>query len=212
MTGRFITIEGIEGVGKSTNIAFMQQILTAHNIPFVITREPGGTQLAEQIRGLLLNYEEETVAEDTELLLMFAARAQHLARVIKPALAQSKWVISDRFTDATYAYQGGGRGISVDKIAALERWVQEELQPDLTLLLDISPAVGLARVQKQRDTLDRIEREQLDFFARVRAAYLQRAQQFKARYRIINAEDKLEIVQQQIKIELERFIICHSPI
>ena len=171
---RFITIEGIEGVGKSTNIDFITRYLDRAGLPWTVTREPGGTPLAEQIRQLLLAQHSETMAEMTELLLIFAARAQHLAQVIRPALAQGRWVVSDRFTDATYAYQGGGRGLSSETIARLELLVQEELRPDLTIILDLDPGTGLERA-RQRASLDRFELEKLGFFERVRKSYLQRA-------------------------------------
>lgn len=195
--GRFITVEGIEGAGKSTAMQFIAQYLRAKNIPLVVTREPGGTLIAEDIRQLLLTPHEEAMAIDTELLLMFASRAQHIANVIRPALTKGQWVLCDRFTDASYAYQGGGRGIAAERIAALEAWVQGELQPNLTLLLDLPAEIGLMRI-KDRKTQDRIEREQHVFFARVRQAYLARAQHFPQRFKIINAAEDLPQVQAQL--------------
>ena len=192
--GLFVTIEGGEGVGKSTNIAFIADQLQQANIPFVLTREPGGTELAEDIRQLLLAPRDEAVAENTELLLMFAARAQHIAEVIEPALARGQWVVCDRFTDATFAYQGGGRGIGADKIADLEQWVQGDLRPDYTLLLDAPVDIGLARANK-RGELDRFEREQALFFDRVRTTYLSLAAKHKERYRVIDASQNLAAVQ-----------------
>ncbi len=196
-TGLFITLEGGEGAGKSTQLAYIRQRIEAADIPLHVTREPGGTPLAEQIRALLLDHREESMASDTELLLMFAARAQHLAQLIHPALARGEWVLCDRFTDATYAYQGGGRGIDFARIAVLEDWVQGELRPDLTLLLDLPVEVGMARAG-QRGDLDRFEREQRDFFEHVRAAYLARAEQEPQRFRIIDASQDITGVQRQI--------------
>ncbi|HHH49335.1 MAG TPA: dTMP kinase [Gammaproteobacteria bacterium] len=195
--GLFITLEGGEGAGKSTQLAYLRQRIEAAGIPLHVTREPGGTPLAEQIRALLLDHRDEEMAPDTELLLMFAARAQHLARLVRPALARGEWVLCDRFTDATYAYQGGGRGIGFARIAVLEDWVQGELRPDLTLLLDLPVAVGMARAGR-RGELDRFEREQRDFFERVRAAYLTRAEQEPQRFRVIDAAQDIAGVQRQI--------------
>lgn len=198
-TGRgvFITVEGGEGVGKSTNIAFIAEQLQLADIPFVLTREPGGTPLAEDIRQLLLRPgKEEKIAENTELLLMFAARAQHIDTVIVPALDKGQWVVCDRFTDATYAYQGGGRGISQRKIADLEQWVQGGLRPDYTVLLDAPVEVGMARASK-RGELDRFELEQQQFFENVRAAYLSLARQHD-RYRVIDAAQDLAAVQSSL--------------
>ena len=195
--GLFITLEGGEGAGKSTQLAYIRQRIEAAGIPLHVTREPGGTPLAEQIRTLLLDHRDEEMAPDTELLLMFAARAQHLARLVRPALARGEWVLCDRFTDATYAYQGGGRGIGFARIAVLEDWVQGKLRPDLTLLLDLPVAVGMARAGR-RGELDRFEREQRDFFERVRAAYLTRAEQAPQRFRVIDAAQDIAGVQRQI--------------
>jgi dTMP kinase len=195
--GYFITVEGIEGAGKSTAMQFIAEHLRSKNISLVVTREPGGTPLAEDIRRLLLTSHTEIMTTDTELLLMFASRAQHLANVIRPALAKGQWVLSDRFTDASYAYQGGGRDIAMERIAVLETLVQGEIQPDLTLLLDLPVEVGLARI-KDRKTQDRIEREQHAFFTRVREAYLTRAQRFPQRFKIINAAEDLPNVQAQL--------------
>lgn len=195
--GKFITIEGIEGVGKTTNISFVRQWLKQQNIPHIATREPGGTPLAEDIRELLLAPREEQVGEDTELLLMFAARAQHLAAVIIPALEQGNWVLCDRFTDATYAYQGGGRGIAMDKIARLEALVQGELRPDLTMVLDVPVELGLSRALG-RSAPDRFEQEKTDFFEKVRACYLERAASNPEQYRVIDASQPLDQVQQDL--------------
>ena len=201
--GRFITIEGTEGVGKTTNIEFIRQWIEARDIELVQTREPGGTPFAEDVRELLLAVRSEAVDETAELLLMFAARAQHLNKVIKPALDRGAWVLCDRFTDSTYAYQGGGRGIDINKIAALEGFVQGDLRPDMTLILDIDVEVGLERASK-RAALDRFEFEQVEFFERVRAAYLTRAEQASERYRIVDAGQPLLSVKSDIKQVLEQ--------
>ena len=195
--GYFITLEGIEGAGKSTAIQFIAEYLTAKGIDCIITHEPGGTVIAEDIRKVLLAHYTESMCPYTELFLYFASRAQHLTKVITPALAANKWVVSDRFTDASYAYQGVGRNIPEEHIAVLENWVQGDLRPDLTLVLDIDAAVGLSRV-KNSGTLDRIESEKLDFFQRVREYYLQRAKQNPARYKVIDAMHPLADVKQQI--------------
>ncbi len=195
--GKFLTIEGTEGVGKSTNLAFVRDWLVARGLEVVVTREPGGTPLAEEVRGLLLSKRDESVDETAELLLVFAARAQHLAQVIKPALARGAWVLSDRFTDATYAYQGGGRGLSKSVIEQLEQLVQGNLRPDLTLILDIDVELGLNRA-RQRGELDRFESETIGFFERVRAAYRQRAQVAPERYALVDAGKTLPEVQAEI--------------
>ena len=200
--GLFITIEGIEGVGKSTNMECVHQSLLAAGIDVVLTREPGGTELGEKIRGLLLDHRNQSMVEDTELLLMFAARAQHLAEVIKPALARGAWVLCDRFTDATYAYQGGGRGIEMDRIAQLEQWVQADLRPDATLLLDASVEVGLARAAGRDQASDRFEREKENFFVKVRNAYLVLAEKNPERYHTIDASKSLA----QVKVQLNEVV------
>lgn len=205
MRGKFITLEGAEGVGKTTNLEFIRRQIEAVGREVVVTREPGGTPLGEQIRSLVLQRRDDGMASDTELLLMFAARAEHLAHVIRPALDAGKWVLCDRFTDATYAYQGGGRGIPGARIAVLEDWVQGELQPDLTLLLDLPVAEGLQRAGK-RSAPDRFESEQAAFFERVRQAYLALAHQHPQRYRVIDAAQPLEIVQQRIHETLTGFL------
>ncbi|MDH5572304.1 MAG: dTMP kinase [Gammaproteobacteria bacterium] len=201
MAGKFITIEGSEGVGKSSNIAFIENYLRQAGKDILLTREPGGTELGEQLRGILLDARNKSISDDTELLLMFAARAQHLDQLIKPALAEGKWVICDRFTDATYAYQGGGRGIPESRIETLERWVQNDLQPDLTFLLDMPVEDGLKRAG-QRSEPDRFEQEKLEFFNHVRNSYLARAQKYHARFRVIDASPQLEAVQKQIETVL----------
>jgi dTMP kinase len=203
--GLFITIEGGEGVGKSTNIAFIAEQLQQQGIDFILTREPGGTPLAEDIRQLLLIPRNESVAENTELLLMFAARAQHIAQVIKPALQSGKWVICDRFTDATFAYQGGGRGVDLGKISDLEQWVQGDLRPDYTLLLDAPIEVGMSRATK-RGELDRFEQEQRAFFEAVRSTYLSLAEKFKQRFRIVDASQTLPAVQQSLSVIIDEMV------
>ena len=197
MSGKFITVEGIEGVGKTTNIGFVQQTLEAAGVRIVLTREPGGTPLAEAIRGLLLSPDYHGMDPLCELQLMFAARAEHLARVIHPAITAGDWVLCDRFTDATYAYQGGGRGIDTANIARLEQLVQGDFRPDVTLLLDVPVEVGLARASKRSDP-DRFEQEQVEFFERVRQTYLERAAAEPERFRVIDAALPLEQVQAQL--------------
>ena len=195
--GQFITLEGGEGVGKSTNLHFIRHWLEQRGQLVTVTREPGGTEVAEAIRNLLLTQHEEPLAVSTELLLMFAARAQHLQQLIRPALAEGRWVLCDRFTDATYAYQGGGRGVETETIAWLENWVQGELRPDLTLVLDAPIDIGMQRA-KHRGELDRFESEQRAFFERIRQCYLKRAAQYPQRYRVIDASLPLAEVQRQI--------------
>jgi len=202
-SGRFITVEGGEGVGKTTNLEFIESRLKARGIDVVRTREPGGTPLAESIREMLLAPREESVCELTELLLVFAARAQHIEQVIKPALARGQWVLSDRFTDATYAYQGAGRGMDMASIATLERLVQGELKPDLTLLLDVPVEIGMARA-RARSVPDRFESEQLQFFEAVRSQYLQRARHEPDRFAVIDATPELIVVQQQLAEVLDQ--------
>ena len=198
MKGRFITVEGIEGVGKTTNIDFILQYLRGMGKDVVVTREPGGTPLGEAIRGLLLDPQYTGMSPDCELQLMFAARAEHLARVILPAMTAGQWVLCDRFTDATWAYQGGGRGLDTGKIARLEELVQGDFRPDLTLLLDVPATLGLERAGK-RGKLDRFEQETVEFFERVRQAYLDMARTQAERYRLIDASQPLEVVQQNLK-------------
>lgn len=202
MRGRFITVEGTEGVGKSTNIALVKSWLTQNNIPFIATREPGGTPLAESLRELLLANRTEVVDATAELLMVFAARAQHLNTVIQPALAAGQWVLSDRFTDATYAYQGCGRGLSLQTITQLEQLVQGELRPDLTLYLDVDVSVGLERA-RQRGELDRFEQEDIAFFERVRQGYLDRVAANPSAYAVIDAGQDLEGVQRDLLAVLE---------
>lgn len=197
MSGLFITLEGPEGAGKSTNRDYLAERLREHGIDVLLTREPGGTPLAEQVRELLLAPSNEIMAADTELLLVFAARAQHLDQVIRPALARGCVVLCDRFTDATYAYQGGGRGLSEARIAVLEEFVQGALRPDLTLVFDLPVEVGLARAAA-RGRLDRFEQEGRQFFDAVRHTYLRRAAEQPQRYRILDAAQSLNEVQQAL--------------
>jgi dTMP kinase len=188
--GKFITIEGGEGVGKSTQIASLRELLAAKGVEVLLTREPGGTPRAEQLREILLQHTEEAMPPACELLLMFAARATHIENLIRPALARGAWVICDRFTDATYAYQGGGRGVDADQIAFLERLVQGQLRPDLTLLLDAPVSIGEARAAARnaaRGSADRFEQERTEFRERVRQCYLARAQAEPARIAVIDA-------------------------
>lgn len=201
-TGKLITLEGSEGAGKSSQLPYMRALLEQHGHTVVVTREPGGTALGENIRALLLEKTYEPMSTDAELLLMFAARAEHIAKVIRPALAAGSIVLCDRFTDATYAYQGGGRGVDVARIAVLEAWVQAELRPHLTLLFDVPSTVGLARVAERGFTRDRFEQEQTAFFDRVRTAYLARAQADPQRMHVIDASQPPEQVQAQIAREM----------
>lgn len=200
--GRFITVEGGEGVGKTTNTEFIGTVLREHGINYISTREPGGTPLAEKIRALLLGLDNEKLDPTAELLLIFAARAQHIRYVINPALDNGSWVICDRFTDASFAYQGAGRGVDKKLIAHLEQTVQKGLQPDLTLLLDIAPELGMQRA-RSRAALDRFELEELPFFHRVRASYLERARQMPPRYALIDASEALSDVQRRIAAALQ---------
>ena len=195
--GRFITVEGTEGVGKSTNMAFIADLLRKKGVPFIETREPGGTPLAEEIRELLLSPREETVDNLAELLLVFAARAQHLNGLIKPSLAAGQWVLSDRFTDATFAYQGGGRGLNVEQIRVLQTLVQGDLRPDCTVLLDAPIEVGMQRA-RDRGELDRFEQEKALFFEKVREAYHQQVSEEPNRFLVADAAQPLAHVQAQI--------------
>ncbi len=203
--GRFITVEGGEGAGKSSNLAYVQALLEAAGKPVLFTREPGGTPLGESIRELLLGHQHTGMAEETELLLMFAARAEHLQAKILPALEAGTWVLCDRFTDASYAYQGAGRGIARERIAILENYVQGALRPDLTLLLDLPVETGLARAGS-RSAPDRFEKEALGFFERVREGYLRIAAEEPERVKVIDASPTLEQVQTQIAGVVESFL------
>lgn len=204
MKGRFIVLEGGEGVGKSSNLDVLQQFLQAKGINVLRTREPGGTALGEAVRQLLLDPGFAGMEAKTELLLMFAARAQHVAQVIRPALEVGVWVISDRFTSSTYAYQGGGRGLPWEAIAWLEQFVQGDVRPDLTLLLDTPVAVGLERMRRRGEPEDRIEREGRPFFERVRAAFLAQAEAEPERFVVIDASLPLAQVQEAMLRALQR--------
>ncbi|APZ43645.1 dTMP kinase [Acidihalobacter ferrooxydans] len=206
MRGAFITLEGSEGVGKSTQLATVGAALESAGRTVVRTREPGGTPLAEAIRGLLLGDCPEGMEADTELLLMFAARNQHLAQLIRPALARGEWVVCDRFTDATYAYQGAGRGIDTDRVRRLEAFVQRGMQPDLTLLLDAPVEVGMERAARRKQTGDRFEREARGFFERVRAGYLERARAQPERFRLVDAAQPLAAVSAQVRTVVADFV------
>ena len=195
--GKFITLEGGEGVGKTTNLTFIKDYLQQHNINVVVTREPGGTVLAEKIRYLLLNNDSEIISEQAELLLIFAARAQHIKHVIEPALAQGEWVLCDRFTDATYAYQGGGRNMRISTIEWLENLVQGNLRPDLTVLLDAPVEIGIERA-RERGSFDRFELEKISFFEHVRRAYLLQAELHPERIKLIRANQPLVDVQSAL--------------
>jgi dTMP kinase len=199
--GRFITVEGIDGAGKSTQIDAVAAALRARGLQLVLTREPGGTSLGESLRELILN---ERMTAETETLLLFAARAEHLDRVIRPALAVGQWVLCDRFTDATYAYQSGGRGVDEERIAALEHWVHADLQPDLTLLFDVPPEVAAQRLSRTR-AADRFEAEDVHFFAAVRRAYLARASSDPARFFVIDGTRPPDELRVQLTELVERW-------
>ena len=230
MNGAFITVEGADGSGKTTHIDFIQGCLSDHGVQVVRTREPGGTALGELLRGILLGNEDASISDRAELMLVFAARTQHLDEVITPALESGKWVLCDRFTDATYAYQGGGRGIDHDAIETLEQWVQGKLQPDLTVLLDVPVEVGLARTRQRGDhpglprdardqmvislrrsgTHDRFERQALEFKQAVRRVYLERAARFESRIKLVDANKTIEQVRTDLKAVLETFWQQHK--
>ena len=203
--GLFITLEGIEGAGKSTAVDFIEDFLTKEGHDVIKTREPGGTVIGEQIREILLKNENSTLTYDTELLLVFSARAQHIQEVILPALSSGKIILCDRFTDASYAYQGGGRGIDASRINLLEKWVQGDLRPNLTLLFDLDVSIGMQRTKKRSDA-DRFELEELNFFEKIRNTYLERAKNEPQRFRIINSASSLESVKEQIITILKDFL------
>lgn len=196
MRGKFITLEGMDGAGKSTHIPAISAALQARGIEVVVTREPGGTALGESLRELLLH---QTMHAETETLLMFAARREHIAEVIEPALARGAYVLSDRFTDATFAYQCGGRGVQASKISILEQWVQNTLQPDLTLLFDVPVEVSVQRLADAREP-DKFERESSEFFSRIRAAYLLRAHENPQRFRVIDASQPLDDIKKSLEL------------
>lgn len=199
MRGKFITLEGMDGAGKSTHIPDIIKLIESKGVELISTREPGGTALGEQLRSLLLN---EAMHPETETLLMFAARKEHIAQVIEPALARGAWVLSDRFTDATYAYQSGGRGVLATKVIELESWVQGALQPDLTLLFDVPVEVSVERLASARAP-DKFERESAEFFKKIRNAYLDRAMNNPSRFRIVNSNQVLD----DVKIEVKNIIL-----
>lgn len=209
MQGTFITLEGIEGAGKSTCMAEALNLLKENGLDVLQTREPGGTLLGEDLRQLLLGHKHTGMHEDTELLLMFAARAEHLRQKILPALEKGLWVLCDRFTDASYAYQGGGRGMDMKRIATLENWVQGDIRPHLTLLMDLPVEQGLARAG-ERSSPDRFESEALAFFQRVRQAYLDIARQDPGRVKIIDASLPLAEVQAQVRAVIQAFLEQHQ--
>lgn len=203
--GRFIVLEGTEGVGKTTNLQFIEKILRDQGIDLLVTREPGGTPLAEDIRDLLLSPRDEKVVENAELLLMFAARAQHFESKIMPALSSGRWVLCDRFTDATYAYQGGGRGVDMQKIEQLENLVQGDIRPDHVIVLDVDVDIGLKRAG-QRGDLDRFEQENRSFFEKVRAVYVDRATKEPNRYHLVDAAQPLQDVQADLLKTIKKII------
>ena len=203
MKPRFITLDGIDGAGKSTNLAVMKAWFEKHKLPVLFTREPGGTPAGEALREILLNPATQ-VSLRTETLLMFAARQQHLETVILPALKNGTHVVSDRFTDATFAYQGGGRGVPLQDIATLEHWVQGNFRPDLTLLLDVPLEVSMERINQTREK-DRFEQEEAEFFNRVREVYLQRANEQPERYAVIDSSQSLDAVKNQIETALDSY-------
>lgn len=198
MTGKFISIEGVEGAGKSTQVSFIQQHLIAQDKTVIVTREPGGTELSEKIRSLLLTPTHPEMAVETELLLMFAARAEHIKQVIEPALARGDWVLCDRFVDATFAYQGGGRGITHQRIQILADWTLQGLMPELTLLFDLPVEVGLERVVQRNETTDRFEQEKVIFFEKIRESYLHSAIAEPDRIKVVDSSLSIDDIQQQL--------------
>ena len=198
--GKFITFEGIDGAGKSTHIGFVSDYIKARGYPLIASREPGGTPLGEKLRDLVLH---EKMHLETEALLMFASRREHIAQVIEPALARGDWVISDRFTDASFAYQGAGRGMDLRKMEVLEQWVHPDLQPDLTFLFDVPLDVARARLDATR-SLDKFEQEQADFFLATRSEYLRRAAQFPQRFRVIDSTQTIAQIQLQLVAILDK--------
>ena len=206
---KFITLEGIEGVGKTSNLRYIKELLERAGHDCVVTREPGGTNLGEALRGLLLSHSDDNMSADAELLMMFAARAEHLSKVILPAIENNQTVLCDRFTEATYAYQGGGRMLDVDKISKLEDWVQGDLRPDLTVILDAPVEIGRARAGRRSEP-DRIEKEHDDFFQRVREAYIELANHYPHRICLVDASVELKNVQQQIHEKLIEYDILRE--
>ncbi|MBX2867899.1 MAG: dTMP kinase [Acidiferrobacterales bacterium] len=203
--GRFITLEGADGAGKTTQLSFIEKWLVSKNIDLAVTREPGGTVFGEALRALLLDKAQLEISDEAELLTVFAARQQHIQERILPSLEKGRWVLSDRFTDASYAYQGGGRGIDASRIAELENWVQAGLQPDLTILLDIDVDLGRERSSDRGNKPDRFERQSIEFKAAVRKCYLDRAAQHPGRIKTVDASESIQSVQQQIDVILKEF-------
>ena len=208
--GAFITVEGVDGAGKTTQMGFIEQWLAGRGIEVVRTREPGGTGLGERLRDLLVRETALDISAHSELMLVFAARRQHLEERILPALESGRWVISDRFTDATYAYQGAGRGIDADRIEKLEQWVQEGLTPDLTLVLDLPPEAGMARSGRRGGATDRFEDEAMAFKRAVRECYLDRAARYADRMRVVDAGGSVAAVQQEISNLLQDFLTARG--
>ena len=208
MNGKFISIEGIEGAGKSTQLAFIERYLKQQGKNIVVTREPGGTALGEQVRELLLAPRDEGMAVDTELLLMFAARAEHIDQVIKPAIQRGDWVISDRFVDATFAYQGGGRGIAAERIEQISAWTLNGLQTDITFLFDLTVELGQQRVISRNGIVDRFEQEKTAFFQKIRDCYLQRSQQEPNRIKVIDASKTINEIELQLTAALDRLLFA----
>ena len=206
MNGKFISIEGIEGAGKSTQLTFIKNYLAEQGKTIVVTREPGGTELGEQIRTLLLSPSDTPMSVNTELLLMFAARAEHVAQVIMPALERGDWVISDRFTDATFAYQGGGRGIDRQRIEQIAQWTLNGLKPDVTFLFDLPVEVGQQRVISRNEDIDRFEQEKVDFFQKIRDCYLQRAEDEPERIKVIDSTKSIADISTQLSRILETIV------
>jgi dTMP kinase len=207
--GKFITIEGIEGVGKSSNVQFIAKLIQEAGFQVVVTREPGGTQIAEEIRKILLTEYKEPTLPSVELLLLYAGRLQHVEHVIKPALAQGKWVVCDRFVDATYAYQGAGRGIAMEKIDILNQWTLGNFTPDCTIVLDAPVDVAFERIKNNRK-LDRFEKEQKVFFEKIRKEYLIRAKQFPDRYHVVDAAKPLSFVQESLTKIMKELAVTFS--
>lgn len=203
--GKFITIDGVEGAGKSTQIAFIKKYLQKNGIDVILTREPGGTLLGEGIRNLLLDNKFHSMNSDTELLLMFAARNEHIYNKILPFLEKGIWVLSDRFTDASFAYQGGGRKLALDRIEIIEKWVQKKFQADLTIILDLNVNKGLKRITK-RSEKDRIEKEDIDFFNRVRKVFLDRVKKYPNRIKLVDSSKSIPVIKNDIKKILDNFI------
>jgi dTMP kinase len=207
MRGRFITLEGMDGAGKSTHLQWLAEVLRARRIETVTTREPGGTVLGERLRALVLDREQSSLHPETEALLMFAARRQHIEEVVGPALARGAWVVCDRFSDATYAYQAGGSGVAWEKIELLEQWVHPHLRPDLTLLFDLEPQVARQRARSERKAADRFEREGHAYFVRVREAYLRRARAAPDRTCILDASRDLVVLRKELEDIVIRYCL-----